>query len=171
MISKPGILVVILVHSLSFVLNNCEDLLRHSIVLCSFIFSLKFALLYVLILWTRPHLGHFCVLYEQYTTLLLPFYQGDPTASQGCCILLHQVPKVSERPISRFHSGPLCCLHNQVCLHLPLSRISLTDCWTAGNGYKFMALDISFIHNCQLFVVTLDLIEMKASHIGQYLAQ
>ena len=104
MISKSGILVVILVDSHSFVLNNSEDLLRHSNLLCSFIFSLKFALLYVLVLRIRPRPVHFRVLSEQCTTFLLPFYQGHPTASQGCCISLHQVPKVSKRPISGFHS-------------------------------------------------------------------
>ncbi|KAF5336727.1 hypothetical protein D9757_015382 [Collybiopsis confluens] len=47
---------------------------------------------------------------------------------------------------------------------------TIYDCWTAGNGHEFMALDVSFVRSREMFVVTLDLIEMKASHTGKYLA-
>ena len=127
MISKPGIIVVILVDSPSFVSNNCEDLLRHSHLLHSFIFSLKFALLYILVLRIQPHPVHFRILSEQCTTLLLPFYQGHPTASQGCCILPHQVPKVSKRPIleSLCKAAPFCpvSVHLQKFLGLHLGPL------------------------------------------------
>lgn len=35
----------------------------------------------------------------------------------------------------------------------------ILDCWTAGNGHEFLGVLISFIHNGQLIVVALDMIE------------
>lgn len=46
----------------------------------------------------------------------------------------------------------------------------ILDCWSAGNGHEFMGVMVSFIHNGQLFIVCLDMIELSASHTGDYLA-
>lgn len=46
----------------------------------------------------------------------------------------------------------------------------ILDCWSSGNGHEFMGLMVSFIHDGRLFVVCLDMIELTASHTGEYLA-
>lgn len=45
-------------------------------------------------------------------------------------------------------------------LHEYQGRFNLIlDCWTAGNGHEFLGVLILFIHNGQLLVVALDMIE------------
>lgn len=47
----------------------------------------------------------------------------------------------------------------------------ILDCWSSGNGHEFMGVMVSFIHQGKLFVVSLDMVELIASHTGDYLAK